>query len=144
MARTVNQGFETFLERLIPMPAQRTAGSSHRATVKAALEAKLTVNTFFETGSFSHGTGVRGFSDIDALVSIGNAKPASSYTALTWVKDALEKRFPNTPVEIRRPAVVIKFAAGYETWEVIPGCLTSRGTKEQLIYDIPGPNAAVA
>src|ERR1019366_9313339 len=67
-----------------------------------------------------------------------------SYTALTWVKDALEKRFPNTPVEIRRPAVVIKFAAGYEPWEVIPGCLTSRGTKEQLIYDIPGPNADVA
>lgn len=144
MARTVNEGFEEFLSRLIPTDAQREAGASHRATVKAALEAKLSVKNFFETGSFSHGTGVRGRSDIDALVSIGNAKPASSYTALTWVKDALEQRFPSTSVVIRRPAVVINFAGGYETWEVIPGFITGRGGKDQLVYDIPGPNADVA
>jgi Second Messenger Oligonucleotide or Dinucleotide Synthetase domain len=141
MAKTVNQGFVEFLARLVPTEAQRDAGSSHRATVRAALESKLTVNNFFETGSFSHGTGVRGFSDIDALVSIGNPKPDSSYTALTWVKNALEARFPSTTVVIRRPAVVIKFAGGYETWEVIPGFITSRGTSEQFVYDIPGPNS---
>jgi hypothetical protein len=144
MARTVNEGFEEFLERLTPTQAQRDAGASHRATVKAALEAKLTVHNFYETGSFSHGTGVRGYSDIDALVSIGDHKPGSSYTALTWVKDALEARFPNTLVVIRRPAVVIGFAGGYETWEVIPGFITGRGGAKQFIYDIPGPNTAAA
>src|ERR1700722_1094124 len=130
MARTVNEGFEEFLRRLVPTKAQRDAGSSHRATVKAALEANLSVKNFFETGSFSHGTGVRGNSDIDALVSIANAKPDSSVTALTWVKSALQARFPNTTVEFRRPAVVAKFAGGYETWEVIPGFLTDRGGKD--------------
>ena len=144
MTLTVNQAFDKFLTGLVPTPAQRDAGVSHRATVKAALEAKLTVHAFFETGSFSHGTGVRGHSDVDALVSVGNTKPESSYTALTWVKDALEKRFPSTDIVIRRPAVVVKFAGGYETWEVIPGFLTSRGTKDQLIYDIPGPNTGAA
>lgn len=137
MARTVNEGFEEFLKRLIPTQAQRDAGSSHRASVKAALETKLTIGAYFETGSFSHGTGVRGFSDIDMLVSIGNNRPETSYIALTWVKEALEKRFPLTTVQIRRPAVVIKFAGGYETWEVIPGFLTNRGAN-QLVYDIPG------
>lgn len=141
MALTVNEGFESFLRRLVPTQAQRDAGSSHRATVKAALEAKLTVKNFFETGSFSHGTGVRGNSDIDALVSIGNAKPDNSITALTWVKSALQIRFPNTTIEIRRPAVVVKFASGYETWEILPGFLTSRGTKDQFVYDIPGATA---
>ena len=137
--RTVNQAFEDFLARLIPTDAQREAGIGHRATVKAALEAKLKVNTFFETGSFSHGTGVRGYSDIDALVSIGNTRPDSSDTALSWVKGALQARFPLTEVVVRRPAVVIKFAGGYETWEVIPGFLTGRGGKDQYVYDIPGP-----
>lgn len=139
--RTVNEAFELFLDRLSPTAAQRTAGASHRASVKAALEAKLTVKNFFETGSFSHGTGVRGHSDTDVLVSIGNTQPDSSYTALTWVKDALQQRFPRTTVEIRRPAVVVKFAGGYETWEVIPEFLTSRGAADQLVYDIPGPSS---
>jgi predicted nucleotidyltransferase len=59
------------------------------------------VNRFFETGSFSHGTGVRNYSDIDALVSLNN-KPDSSYTALNRVKDALSARFPSTTVKVRR------------------------------------------
>jgi Second Messenger Oligonucleotide or Dinucleotide Synthetase domain len=144
MTRTVDQAFEVFLSRLIPTDAQRAAGSSHRASVKAALEAALKVNNFFETGSFSHGTGVRGYSDIDALVSLGNTKPESSYTALNWIKDALSARFPRTTVVIRRPAVVAKFGGGYETWEVIPGFLTGRGTSEQYVYDIPGPSTGAA
>jgi len=144
MAKTVNEGFEEFLRRLTPTKSQREAGAGHRASVKAALEAKLTVSRFFETGSFSHGTGVRNHSDIDALLSIGNAKPGSSYTALNWVKDALQKRFPRTSVVIRRPAVVVAFASGYETWEVIPGFLALKGGSDQLVYDIPGPNAGSA
>lgn len=139
MARTVDQGFEEFLSRLIPTDAQREAGVSHRSTVKSALESRLTVSNFFETGSFSHGTGVRHHSDIDALVSIGGGKPTSSYTALTWVKDALEARFPQTTVRIRRPAVQILFGGGYETWEVIPGFFTGRGGDNVLVYDIPSP-----
>lgn len=144
MAKTVNEGFEEFLSRLTPTQAERDAGVGHRASVKAALESHLSVLNFFETGSFSHGTGVRGRSDIDSLVSIGNPIPDSSYTALTWVKDALEKRFPKTTVMIRRPAVVVQFAGGYETWEVIPGFLTAGGGKEEFVYKIPGPNTGAA
>jgi predicted nucleotidyltransferase len=144
MARTVNEGFEEFLKRLAPTRAQREAGASHRASVKAALEAKLAVRRYFETGSFSHGTGIRGRSDIDVLVSLDESKPDSSYTALGWVKDALSARYPRTPVKIRRPAVVVEFGGGYETWEVIPGFLTGRGGKGQFVYDIPGPSAGSA
>jgi hypothetical protein len=45
MARSVNEGFEEFLRRLVPTQAQREAGVAHRASVKAALEARLTVRT---------------------------------------------------------------------------------------------------
>jgi hypothetical protein len=60
------------------------------------------------------------------------------YQVLTWVKDALDKRFPLTTVQIRRPAVQVLFGGGYETWEVIPGFLTGRGGSA-LGYDIPSP-----
>lgn len=144
MARTVNEGFEKFLKRLVPTKAQRASGAGHRASVKAALEAKLTVGTFYETGSFSHGTGVRGHSDIDGLISIRDPKPESSYTALNWIKDALSTRFPLTTVKIRRPAVVVEFGGGYETWEIIPGFMTTRGGAGQFVYDIPGPSTGAA
>jgi hypothetical protein len=139
MARTVSEGFDEFLKRLTPTQAQRDAGVAHRASVKAALAGKLTVNSFFETGSFSHGTGVRNRSDIDALASIGGTKPGSSTTALHWLKDALTTRFPRTTVKVRRPAVVVEFGGGYETWEVIPAFLTGRGGPNQFVYDIPSP-----
>lgn len=144
MARTINEGFEEFLKRLTPTEAQREAGTRHRASVKAALETKLSVGTFYETGSFSHGTGVRRYSDIDALVSIRDPKPDSSYTALNWIKNALSARFPLTTVKIRRPAVVVEFGGGYETWEVIPGFMTTRGGADQFVYDIPGPSTGAA
>lgn len=144
MARTVNEGFEEFLHRLVPTQAQREAGASHRASVKSALASRLKVNSFFESGSFSHGTGVRNKSDVDVFVSLGETKPDSSYSALTWVKGALERSFPRTGVRIRRPAVVVEFGGGYETWEVIPAFLTARGALSQHIYDIPGPGAGAA
>lgn len=137
MARSVEEGFDAFLSRLCPTQAQRSAGATHRASVKGALETRLPVRRMLETGSFSHGTGIRGRSDIDALVSLGADRPGSSYTALTWVKNALGERFPRTPVKIRRPAVVVEFGAGYETWEVIPGFLTTRGNSDQYVYDVP-------
>ncbi len=144
MARTVNEGFLEFLKRLAPTQAQRDAGAKHRTSVRSALESKLDVINFFETGSFSHGTGVRGHSDTDVLVSIRNDRPGSSYTALNWVKDALKQRFPLTLVMIRRPAVVVQFGSGYEAWEVIPGFITGRGGASQIVYDIPGPSAGAA
>jgi len=137
MARSVDEGFREFLRRLTPTDAQRAAGAAHRESVKNALTDRLAVSTFFETGSFTHGTGVRHHSDIDVFVSVKYGRPESSYTALGWVKNALEARFPRTAISIRRPAVVVRFGGGYETWEVIPAFMTARGGPNVYVYDIP-------
>lgn len=100
MALTVNQGFEEFLSRLTPTATEVAAGASHRASVKDVLESNFKVYSFFESGSFSHGTGVRGYSDIDAFVSLGVTQPGASYTVLEWVRDALKTRFPLTLITI--------------------------------------------
>jgi Second Messenger Oligonucleotide or Dinucleotide Synthetase domain len=138
MTLSVAQGFETFLGRLVPLESQRAAAARHRASVEASLRGGLEVYLFRETGSFSHGTGVRGHCDVDLLVSIKGQRPGSSDTALAWVKNALAASFPYTRVRISRPAVVIAFAGGEETWEVIPGFVTGRGGEGVSVYDIPG------
>ncbi|HUY44188.1 MAG TPA: hypothetical protein VMV92_00460 [Streptosporangiaceae bacterium] len=115
MTLSVAQGFETFLGRLIALESQRAAVARHRASVEASLRGALDIYLFRETGSFSHGTGIRGHCDVDLLASIKGQRPGSSDTALAWVKNALAASFPYTPVRISRPAVVIAFAGGDET-----------------------------
>lgn len=138
MPLTVREGFDTFLQRLKPLQSQRDAAAKHRDKLEKSLSAKLAVVTFRETGSFTHGTGVRNHSDIDALVSIRGGRPASSDTALSWVRSALTASFPSTTVRVSRPAVVVEFASGAETWEIIPGFITSRGGPDVFVWDIPG------
>ena len=138
MTLSVAQGFETFLGRLVPLESQRAAAVRHRASVEASLRGALDIYLFRETGSFRHGTGVRGCCDVNLLVSIKGQRPGSSDTALAWVKNALAASFPYTPVRVSRPAVVIAFADGDETWEVIPGFVTGRGGGGVYVYDIPG------
>ncbi|MCR3747238.1 SMODS domain-containing nucleotidyltransferase [Lentzea californiensis] len=137
MALSVNQGFDTFLGRLVPLESQRVASAKHRTSVETSLKKALSVKAFRETGSFTHGTGVRNHTDVDLLVSLGESKPGSSTTALNWVKDALQASFPSTTVRISRPTVVVEFAGGSETWEILPGFLTTRGGNDYNVYDIP-------
>ena len=140
MARTVDQGFDIFMSSLTPLPSQQSAASSHRASIEKSLRNALDVSAVWETGSFHHGTGIRGHADIDLLVSLKD-KPNSSDTALRWVRDALTASFPFTTVRTSRPAVVVEFAGGAETIEVIPGFLTGRGNSDTLVYDIPAADS---
>ncbi len=135
MALTVVQGFDTFLSRITPLQSQRDAASKHRANVESSLKNSLDVKMFRESGSFNHGTGVRNRCDVDLLVSLGT-RPGTSATALNWVKTALSNSFPCTTVKISRPAVVVFFNGGKETWETIPGFRKNSG--DAAPYDIPG------
>jgi hypothetical protein len=140
MARSVAEGFEIFLQRLTPLESQRAAAAAHKPRIETSLKKALSITTMWETGSCHHGTGVRPYSDVDVLASIANGKPNSSDTALAWVKSALTASFPTTIVRISRPAVVVEFAGGGQTWEVIPGFIRS-GTDSKLVWDIPGPSS---
>ncbi|MGY1838441.1 MULTISPECIES: nucleotidyltransferase domain-containing protein [unclassified Modestobacter] len=139
MARSVYEGFDTFLGWLTPLDSHRTAATRHRGSVEGSLRRAMEVLSFRQTGSFWHGTGVRHHCDVDLMVSIGGDRPGSSDTALRWVRDALTASFPTTPVYVSRPAVVVDFAGGDERWEVIPGFITGRGGADHLVWDIPAP-----
>ncbi|SUA80435.1 Uncharacterised protein [Nocardia otitidiscaviarum] len=136
MPRTVAQGFDEFLSRLTPLSSQLSAAKAHRSRIETSLSNALSIFVMRETGSFHHGTGVRHHSDIDVLIGIGNPQPTPD-TALKWVKDALSASFPTTTVRISRPAVVVEFANGDETWEVLPGFIKS--ATPSSVYEIPGP-----
>lgn len=135
--RTIATAFEVLLSRKIPTAAERVAAAQHRASIETSLS-QLENFGLRETGSFSHGTAVRGHSDVDVLVSLGGGRPANSDTALDRVRNALKRSFPLTPVRVSRPAVVVDFAGGDERWEVIPGYYL-RTAGDHIVYSIPAP-----
>lgn len=138
--RTVRDAFRLFIERQIPRQSERDAAEAHRASVEAALES-LSIFGLWETGSFRHGTAVRGHCDVDVLVSLKGTRPSDPDVALNRVKAALTARYPYSNIRVSRPAVVVKFAGGDERWEVIPAYV-KRAVGAEVVYEIPAPGGA--
>jgi len=143
MARTLEQGFETFLSWLTPSNSEHNTAASHKSSVKGCLENNFDCYTFFETGSFGHGTGVRHYSDTDYFAVCKTAKlKQNSATTLREVKEALQNTFWRTAgIEVKTPAVRIPFGKlKSEDLEVTP-CdyqgLIETPLGKKATYDIP-------
>jgi hypothetical protein len=142
MAKTLEQGFETFLGWLIPLNSEHDKAKSHKDSVKSCMENNFKCHTFFETGSFGNSTGVRHYSDTDYFAACPSKEvfTDSSYT-LRKVKEALQKTFWKTEnIEVKTPAVQIPFGTySSETLEVTPctfNGLVSTPVGEKASYDI--------
>lgn len=142
MGRTLEQGFDTLLGRLIPLTSEHNTAARHRGSVKSCLEKNFDCYNFFETGSFGNGTGVRHFSDTDYFAVCKTAKlnQASSVT-LRKVKESLQNTFSRTSgIEVKTPAVRIPFGKyKSENLEVTP-CdyqgLIDTPVGKKAVYDI--------
>ncbi len=120
MASTTSEGFRIFLGRLKPSDPERDKASLRRQSIYSKLDTRFGLYRMFESGSFRHGTGVSGKSDVDFFVFLKTGRPALASSTLTAVKSALQERFPSTYIHVSRPAVVLEFGGGYERVEIIP------------------------
>lgn len=123
MGKTIVEGFETFLGRLVPLESEHNTAASHKGSVKSCFENNFKCYEFFETGSFGNGTGVRHYSDTDYFAVCPSAELSyNSSTALRSAKEALQRTFWQTnSIEVRTPSVRIPFGNyASETIEVTP------------------------
>lgn len=143
MAKTLQEGFETFIGWLQPLNSEHNKATSHKDSVNSCMKNNFDCTLLFETGSFGNGTGVRHYSDTDYFAVCPSNKfwTDSSYT-LRKVKEALQGTFWNTNnIEVKSPAVKIPF--GYyasETLELTPATrngLVSTPVGNKYSYDIP-------
>ena len=143
MARTLDEGFETFIGWLKPLSSEHDKAASHKDSVKSCMENNFECSNFFETGSFGNGTGVRHYSDCDYFAVCPSAKfwSDSSYT-LRQIKEKLQNTFWQTKgIEVKTPAVRIPFGSyASERLEVTPATrngLVSTPVGDKYSYDIP-------
>ena len=138
--RTIDQGFRDFLQTLTPTTGESQAAKNHRVSIKACLESSFNMTRFFRTGSLGNGTSISGYSDVDYFAEIPTCKlKQNSTSTLGEVRDALDKRFPDTGVRVSCPAVVIPFGTdAKETTEVTPADYIEETEEDGYrIYDIP-------
>ncbi len=110
MPRDIKQGFDDFHDKIKTSATETAAAKSHRASVEACLKNNFGLNRFTRIGSFGNGTNVSGYSDVDYLACLPTSSlKKSSNRSLSIVRDALDKRFPNTGVKVSTPAVVCPF-----------------------------------
>jgi hypothetical protein len=122
MAKNVDQAFDILIAGLTPSEAETSSAESHRASIKACLENNFDLISMFRSGSFGHGTSIRGHSDVDYFANIpANRLSNNSSNSLQEVKKALQIRFPTTPITVRSPVVVVPFGNGAgERHEIAP------------------------
>lgn len=143
MAKTLDEGFETFISWLEPLQSEHNVGTSHRESVKSCMDTNFKCYSLFETGSFGNGTGVRHYSDTDYFaICPGSEFYTNSSTTLTEVKTSLSNTFSRTPgIVIKKPAVRIPFGSyASERLELTPAysngdVATPVGNKRS--YNIP-------
>ena len=138
MPRTVDEGFRDFLRRLTPSSSETAAAKRHRQSIERCIRVNLGLNRFWRTGSFGNGTSISGYSDVDYMASIPKGilmqRPSPS---LARLREALDRRFPNTGVRTACPAIVVPFGTEKkETTEITPAYEVGV-SGESVVYDIP-------
>lgn len=98
MAKTIEEAFNIFIDRLIPTANERSKAASHRQTIYSKLDSTFGLYRMFESGSFKHGTSITGRSDVDYFVSLKTSQPTYASSTLNAVRDALKERFPYTRI----------------------------------------------
>jgi len=143
MAKSLEEGFSTFLGWLKPLDSEHDKAVSHRGSVKSCFENNFKCYEFFETGSFGNRTGVRHHSDTDyfAVCPIDELS-VNSGTVLREARQALEKTFWATGnISVCTPAVRIPFGQYVsETIEVTPARyngMVNTPVGNKPYYDIP-------
>ncbi|MBB4603593.1 hypothetical protein HNQ93_004220 [Hymenobacter luteus] len=143
MAKSIDEGFSAFLTWLVPAASEHDKARAHKSSVESCLINGYGCSSFFETGSFGNGTGVRHHSDTDyfAVIPAKNLKEKSSIS-LREIKESLQVKFWNTAgIVVNCPAVRIPFGTwASEKMEVTPAYfygMVEYDGKKFAKYEIP-------
>jgi len=128
--------------RIQPQGGELGSARKHLLTVRRRLASSFDVSRVVPIGSHSRGAAIRWYSDVDVMAVLrrnevkwgGNV--ISSATLLQKVRDDLQDRYVNTQVRRDGQAVVVGFAGGQQSLDVVPA-LFDRLDKLRPVYAIP-------
>jgi hypothetical protein len=130
---------DDYVQTLVPAQYDRSKVGKRRPGMEAAVAgSSLEGGGWFESGSWAHGTALKGHSDVDFMIPASGSRPVRSSSALSTLKAALKgSNWEIWDLGISSPTVKVRFMSAPH-FEVVPAwyCKTVRGDK---VYWIPAP-----
>jgi hypothetical protein len=141
VVETISEAFSEYLKKKTPKKWEREEVSKYRTRIYEVLDAEFGVYSFFQSGSFSNGTGISQVSDVDYFARIPlDRKTVKPDSFLTLMKDVLKRELWEAfDVWISRPTVSIDFKQLVTQYEVTPGFYERSGPGGEEVFLIPGP-----
>lgn len=102
---------ESLLREYTPTDYERHLASVHRGQLESSVKRSLGAVGLFETGSWTHGTAVKGHSDVDYFAVL-TSRDLSAEGVLQSLSRSLKETFPQASVRVNRPAVSVRFGRG--------------------------------
>ena len=141
---TVGAQFNKLLSRVTPSLYDLQTYGRHEETVKRRLSTVFQANNVVRIGSYSRGSSIRLFSDIDLMLVLERqeVRPRqqwkTSTSVLNRVRNELLFRYPRTTVVRDGEAVVVRFGANQHPIEIVPAFYWEHGgAKNYPIFGIP-------
>ncbi|MFF8559810.1 hypothetical protein ACF06I_12975 [Streptomyces albidoflavus] len=141
VAETISEAFSEFLRKKTPRAWEREEVGKYRTRIYEVLNSEFEVYNFFQSGSFSNGTGISQVSDVDYFARIPlSRKTARPESFLSSMRGVLEKGLWEAfEVRVSRPTVSIDFKRLVTQYEVTPGFYERSGSNGEDVFLIPGP-----
>jgi hypothetical protein len=141
---TIAGQFNKVLFRITPNLRDLQTYGRHELTVKKRLKTVFEANNVIRIGSYSRGSSIRSFSDIDLMLILERHEVRrgqewkTSTSILNRVRNELLLRYPYTEVVRDAEAVVVRFGANQHPIEVVPAFyLEHGGARNYPIFAIP-------
>jgi hypothetical protein len=128
--------------RIQPRPGELKSAQNHLYSVRRRLTMSFDVSKIVYIGSHKRSTAIRWYSDFDVMVVLRRNEAKwggnliSSSSLLEKIRNDLQDRYTHTEVRRDKQAVVLGFAAGQQSLDVVPA-LFLRLDKLRPVYMIP-------
>jgi tRNA nucleotidyltransferase (CCA-adding enzyme) len=112
---------DEYVKTLAPAGYDRSTVAERRQEMEKALSnSTLDADYWFESGSWSHGTALKGHSDVDFMAWASGTRPQRPSTALSTLKTALSGSYwAITGLRVSSPTVKVQFLTAPH-FEVVP------------------------
>lgn len=138
--------FKTLIQRIEPLGTEISKSKTYADSIKTRLNKDFNLKKFELIGSYSRGTAIKNYSDVDYLALLSRDDVAwgddwiSSNTLILKLKESLMGRYPNTNIRRDQQAVVVRFFLSRSGIDIVPGIYLEQGPSNWPLYAIPDGN----
>lgn len=133
------EAIDRYLADRAPTDVEKAEVRRYRQEIHDTLESEFRLMSFFQSGSFRHGTAVTPYSDVDYMARIHfEDKPLSSTTILNKMRNLLKTElWEASSVFVARPTVTVQFQGLIPYYEITPAFLLRGVSDENRVVAIP-------